>query len=48
MCLAELTELKFWATNVRNAYIESYTSEKVYIIAGPEFGELQDHILLIV
>jgi len=37
--LAELYGLKLWATNISNAYLEAYTSEKVYIIAGPEFGE---------
>ena len=30
-----------------NAYLESYTSEKVYIRAGPEFGEREGHTLLI-
>ncbi len=36
-----------WATDVGSAYLESYTQEKVYIIAGPEFGELQNHILVV-
>jgi Reverse transcriptase (RNA-dependent DNA polymerase) len=30
-----------------NAYLEAYTSENVYIIAGPEFGEREGHILII-
>ena len=47
MFLAELNNLKFYATDVGNAYLESYTSEKVYIVAGPEFGERRDHLLLI-
>ena len=29
-----------------NAYLEAITSEKVYIIAGSEFGELEGHILV--
>jgi hypothetical protein len=30
-----------------NAYLEALTSELVYINAGPEFKELEGHILLI-
>ena len=37
--LAELNGLELWNTDVGNAHLESYTSEKVYIRAGPEFGE---------
>ena len=47
MFLAELNGLEFWATDIGNAYLESHTAEKVYIIAGPEFKELQGHILII-
>jgi hypothetical protein len=36
-----------WATDIGNAYLEAYTSEKVYIIGGPEFGELEGHILVV-
>ncbi len=46
--LAELNGLETWATDVGNAYLEAKTSEKVYIIAGPEFGEREGHILVIV
>ena len=45
--LAELNHLKTWATDIGNAYLEAETREKVYIIAGPEFGELEGHILVI-
>jgi hypothetical protein len=44
---AELNGLQLWAADVRNAYLEALTKEKVYIIAGPEFGDLEGHILLI-
>ena len=39
--------LQMWATDVGNAYLEAFTLEKVYIVAGPEFGERQGHILII-
>jgi Reverse transcriptase (RNA-dependent DNA polymerase) len=34
-------------TDIVNAYLEAYTSEKVYVIAGPEFGDREGHILVI-
>ena len=45
--IAELNDLEVWCTDVGNAYLESYTKEKVYIIAGPEFGEHEGHVLII-
>lgn len=45
--LAELNDLELWSTDVGNAYLESYTSEKVVFVAGKEFGELAGHTLLI-
>ena len=45
--LAELNGLELWGTDIGNAYLEAYTSEKVAIIAGPEFGPLQGHTLLV-
>ena len=45
--LAELNGLQTWATDIGNAYLEALTSEKVCIIAGPEFGERQGHVLII-
>jgi Reverse transcriptase (RNA-dependent DNA polymerase) len=47
--IAQLNGLAVWSTDVGNAYLESYTKEKVYIIAGPEFAPfgLEGHILLI-
>ena len=45
--LAELNKLLPWGGDVGNAYIEALTKEKLYILAGPEFGELQGHILII-
>jgi Reverse transcriptase (RNA-dependent DNA polymerase) len=45
--LAELNKLEVWATDVGNAYLEARTKEKLYIIAGPEFGNRVGHILII-
>ena len=45
--LAELNGLETWATDIGNAYLEAETSEKVFIIAGPEFNELEGHTLVI-
>ena len=45
--LAELNELELWNTDIGNAYLESYTSEKVVFTAGAEFGELAGHTLRI-
>ena len=46
--LSELNKLHLWQGNVGNAYLESYTQEKVYFIAGPEFGPLQGHTMKII
>ena len=45
--LAELNGLLLWSTDIGNAYLEATTKEKVCIIAGPEFGSLEGHLLLI-
>ncbi len=48
MFLAELNDLDIWATDIGNAYLEAETQEKVFIIAGPEFGKLEGLTLIIV
>ena len=45
--LAELNGLLIWGTDVGNAYLEAQTRERVCIIAGPEFGPREGHLLLI-
>ena len=45
--LAELNDLELWATDIGNAYLEAKTSEKIYIIAGSEFGDLKGHVLVV-
>ena len=39
--------MKVWGADIGNAYLEATTKEKLYILAGPGFEELQGHILLI-
>ena len=46
--LAELNDMELWSTDIGNAYLESYTKEKIVFVAGPEFGELLGHLLVIV
>ena len=45
--LAEINQLETWATDIGNAYLEAETAERVYIIAGPEFGEREGSILIV-
>ena len=44
--LAELNGLELMAADIGNAYLEAHTKEKVYCIAGSEFGELAGHVLV--
>ena len=46
--LSQLNDLEIWGADVGNAYLEAYTDEKLCIIAGPEFKELQDHLLIMI
>ena len=46
--LAEHNDMELWATDIGNAYLESFTKEKVYIKAGAEFGDREGHYLVIV
>jgi hypothetical protein len=45
--LSQLNGLQVCAADVGNAFLYGITSERVYIIAGPEFGELQGRKLVI-
>ena len=46
--LSQLVDLEIWGADVGNAYLEAYTDEKLCIIAGPEFKELQGHLLIMI
>ena len=46
MFLAEHNNLQLWGADVGNAYLQALTKEKLYIVGGPEFEELQGHVLV--
>ena len=46
--LAELNDLELWGCDVGNAYLESYTQEKNYIVTGPEFGDKAGRVFIII
>jgi hypothetical protein len=46
--IAALNDLDILGADVQNAYINAITSEKVYFIAGPEFGSSQGRPCIIV
>ena len=46
MFLAELNNLQLWGADVGNSYLQALTKEKLYIVGGPEFEELQGHNLV--
>ena len=45
--LAQLNKLKIRTADVGNAYLEAMTKEKLFIVAGPEFGSVEGHYLTI-
>ena len=46
--ISQVNDLEIWGADVGNAYLEAYTDEKLCIIAGPEFKELQGHLLIMI
>jgi hypothetical protein len=45
--ISELNGCDTWSTDISCAYLESYTQEKVYIVAGPEFGGSKDTLIIV-
>ena len=41
--IGELNNMQIYATDIGSAYLQSFTKEKCFIIAGPEFGEREEH-----
>src|SRR5687768_17345049 len=46
--IAEYNGLVAWSTDIPSADLEALTNESVCIIAGPEFGPLAGHLLIII
>ena len=44
--LGNLNHLDLWRADIENAYLEAFTDEKLYIVAGPEFQEPEGYILI--
>ena len=44
--LGKLNNLELWGADIGNAYLEAFTDEKLYIVAGPAFQELEGYILI--
>ena len=44
--LGKLNQLYLLGADIGNAYLEAFTDEKLYIVAGPEFQELEGYILI--
>ena len=47
--LAELNQIEAWGTDISSAYltVNAFTKEKLFMKAGPEFGDQEGHILLV-
>ena len=43
--LGKLSNLELWGADIGNAHLEDVTEEKLYIVAGPEFEDLEGYIL---
>ena len=44
--LGELNNLDIWGADIGNAYLEAFMDEQLYIVAGPDFQELEGHSLI--
>ena len=46
--LSQLNDFEIWGADAGNAYLEAYTDQNLCIIVGPEFKELQVHLLIMI
>ena len=46
--LAKVNGLDTWAMDIGNAFLEAETKERLYIIAGAKFVELEGHTTLVI
>ena len=45
--LVELSNLEIWGGDIGNALLDTYPDEKLCIVVGPDFKELQQDVLII-
>ena len=45
--LFKFNNLELWGADVGNAYLESYTEDRVITVAGPEFGYREGQLLIV-
>jgi hypothetical protein len=45
--LLQLSKPELWCTDIRNAYLEATSKEKVYILDGLDFIILEGHTLVV-
>ena len=48
MQLLHKFNLDIWGADTGNAYLEAFSDEKCYIVAGPDFQELEGYILIFI
>ena len=46
MFLGKLNNLDIWGADIKNAYLETITEKRLYIVAGREFEELEGYIMI--
>ena len=44
--LGKLNNLDLWEADIGNAFLEAFPDEKLYLVAGPEYQDLEGHILI--
>ena len=44
--LGKLNHVELWGADIGNAYLEAFTDEKLYIVAGTVFQKLEGYILI--
>ena len=44
--LGKLNHLDLWGADIGNAYLEAFTDETLYIVAGPELQEFERYIFI--
>ena len=44
--LGKLNNLELWGADIGNVYLEAFTDEKLYVVTGPKFQELEGYILI--